>query len=292
MTHRCKTNADSTLEKNLTPIFFTSYKQCYKTSIHMHNYMRTLDGVCVRLVTLRNKDSRRYNTPTTNKVGAIMVRDGTDTEEKTRDIIVKKNGGPLQRISILDPSYLAMHYVLLFPDGRDAWHPNIPLTGFTYDNVVGGFMENPYENIQGQHGRGGSKRVSVSQFHTYTLHPRHDEHIFQAGRLLQQFIVDGYACAEGNRLHFLRQHQSNLRVDIYKGAQDAMYHGDTDASQIGQKLILMSSFTGGPRQMRQLYQDAMGIVRNCGKPDIFLTFTCKYKMGRNNSIPSSKTSSQ
>ena len=234
-------------------------------------------ALSLRLVTLRNKDSRRYNTPTANEVGAIMVGDGTDTEQNSRDIIVKKKGGPLQRISILHPSYLPMHYVLLFPDGRDGWHPNIPLTGFTYDNDAGGFMENPYDNIEGQRGRGGSKRVSLSQFHAYTLHPRHDEHIFRAGRLLQQFIVDGYACAEENRLHFLCQHHSNLRVDIYKGAQDAMYQGDTDAAQIGQKLILPSSFTGGPRQMTQLYQDAMGIVRNCDKPDIFLTFTCNKK---------------
>ena len=138
----------------------------------------------LRLVTLRNKDSRRYNTPTANEVGAIMVGDGTDTEEKTRDIIVKKKGGPLQRISILHPAYLPMHYVLLFPDGRDGWHPNIPLTGFTYDNDAGRFMENPYENIQGQRGRARSKRVSLSQFHAYTLHPRRDEHIFRAGRLL------------------------------------------------------------------------------------------------------------
>ena len=34
---------------------------------------------------------------------------------------------------------------------------------------------------------------------------------------------------------------------------------------------------GGPLQMTQHYQDAMGIVRNCGKPDIFLTFTCNTK---------------
>ena len=52
----------------------------------------------LRLVILHNKDSRRYNTPTANEVSAIMVGDGTDTEEKTRDIIIKKKGGPLQRI--------------------------------------------------------------------------------------------------------------------------------------------------------------------------------------------------
>ena len=231
----------------------------------------------LRLVTLRNKDSRRYNTPTANEVGAIMVGDGTYIEEKTRDIIVKKKGGPLQRISILHPSYLPMHYALLFPHGCDGWHPNIPLTGFTNDNNAGGFMENPYENIQGQHGRGGSKCVTLNQFHAYTLHPRHDEHIFRARRLLQQFIVDGYACTEENCLHFLLQHKSNLRVYIDKGAQDAMYQGDTDAAQIGRKLILQSSSTGGSRQMTQVYQDAMGIVRNCGKPDIFLTFTYNTK---------------
>ena len=29
--------------------------------------------------------------------------------------------------------------------------------------------------------------------------------------------------------------------------------------------------------MTQLYQDVMGIMYNCGKPDIFLTFTCNTK---------------
>jgi len=26
--------------------------------------------------------------------------------------------------------------------------------------------------------------------------------------------------------------------------------------------------------MKQLYQDAMSITRKCGKPDLFITFTC------------------
>src|SRR5437879_11052764 len=38
--------------------------------------------------------------------------------------------------------------------------------------------------------------------------------------------------------------------------------------------ILPSSFKGGPREMWQLYQDAMAIVRYCGKPDLFITMTC------------------
>ena len=56
--------------------------------------------------------------------------------------------------------------------------------------------------------------------------------------------------------------------------QDALNAGDTDASRVGTRFVLPSSFSGGPRQMQQLYQDAMAIVRYYGKPSLFVTFTC------------------
>jgi Helitron helicase-like domain at N-terminus len=43
---------------------------------------------------------------------------------------------------------------------------------------------------------------------------------------------------------------------------------------LGRRVVLPSSFTGGPRHMHQLYHDAMAIVRKFGKPDLFITFTC------------------
>ena len=48
-------------------------------------------------------------------------------------------------------------------------------------------------------------------------------------------------------------------------------------SQIGQHTILPSSFTGGPRHMNQLFQDAMACIRVPGKPDLFVTFTANPK---------------
>jgi len=45
-------------------------------------------------------------------------------------------------------------------------------------------------------------------------------------------------------------------------------------SSIGKRVILPSTFIGGPRFMAQLYQDAMALVRRFGKPDLFITFTC------------------
>ena len=52
-----------------------------------------------------------------------------------------------------------------------------------------------------------------------------------------------------------------------------MHSGDS-TTNVGQRIILPSSFTGGPRQMHKLYQDGMAIVRVFGKPDLFITITC------------------
>ena len=43
---------------------------------------------------------------------------------------------------------------------------------------------------------------------------------------------------------------------------------------MGRRTILPSSFIGCPRDMYQRYQDAMALVQNFGKPDLFITMTC------------------
>jgi len=64
---------------------------------------------------------------------------------------------------------------------------------------------------------------------------------------------------------------------LYNGLQDALNASDILGNDIGQKMILPSSFQGGERAMGQLYQDAMARVRKFGKPDLFVTFTCNPK---------------
>lgn len=75
------------------------------------------------------------------------------------------------------------------------------------------------------------------------------------------------------RLNFIRMNQKNLRTDLYKSVTDALNNDDLTAKDIGQSTILPSSFTGGPRHMMQLFQDAMSCIRYYGKPDLFITFT-------------------
>ncbi|CAH1433073.1 unnamed protein product [Lactuca virosa] len=50
-----------------------------------------------------------------------------------------------------------------------------------------------------------------------------------------------------------------------------------DISNIGQRVILPSSFTGGARYMMQNYLDAMSLCKWFGYPDYFITVTCNPK---------------
>ncbi|GFH29866.1 helitron_like_N domain-containing protein [Haematococcus lacustris] len=82
---------------------------------------------------------------------------------------------------------------------------------------------------------------------------------------------------ESHRLSFVRHNQAALRADLYRGLRDALTAGEGDARAIGQRIVLPSSFTCGPRHMQQLLQDAMCIVRHKGKPSLFITMTCNPK---------------
>jgi len=60
---------------------------------------------------------------------------------------------------------------------------------------------------------------------------------------------------------------------VYSGVADAIAHDDADAAALGRRIVLPSSFLGGPRFIRQCYQDSMVIVRKLGRPSLFITFT-------------------
>lgn len=86
-----------------------------------------------------------------------------------------------------------------------------------------------------------------------------------------------YAKIETERLNFIRNHQKELRADNYIHLRDAMGRQDANAAEVGQMVVLPSSFTGGPRYMHERTQDAMTYVRVHGRPDLFITFTCNPK---------------
>ncbi len=143
----------------------------------------------LRLVDNRCTDLWHYNAPTVDEVGALMVGGNVD-EVDTHDIIIHSTNGYFQHVSPLHSAYTPLHYVLLFPDGCNGWHDGIPLNGFQWDGY--GFIQDD-KNVIG--GKRGSAHVTMLQFYTYMLQHRINEKwILRVRRLLQQFIVDVYAC--------------------------------------------------------------------------------------------------
>ena len=83
---------------------------------------------------------------------------------------------------------------------------------------------------------------------------------------------------------------------MYQGLADMIVARDGNERhmgiEVGQRVILPSSFIGGPQYMMQLYQDAMAIVSSKGKLDLFITFTCnpQWKEIKNALLPDQTTS--
>jgi hypothetical protein len=168
----------------------------------MERFQHEAIELSLHLVNDRRTDLRRYHAPTVDEVGALMVGGDVD-EADSRDIVVCSTNGYFQRVSPLQSAYAPLHYVLLFPDGRNGWHDGIPLNGFQWDGS--GFIQDD-ENAVG--GKRGSTRVTMLQFYAYILQHRiNEEWILRARRLLQQFIVDAYACAKQNCLKFIHENQ-------------------------------------------------------------------------------------
>ena len=62
---------------------------------------------------------------------------------------------------------------------------------------------------------------------------------------------------------------------MYQGLVDAVA-ADAARGQ-GRFVVLPSTHIGSPRHCNQQYQDSMAVVRQYGKPDLFVTFTCNPK---------------
>ncbi|XP_048503649.1 uncharacterized protein LOC104906819 [Beta vulgaris subsp. vulgaris] len=219
-----------------------------------------MQPVQVRLIATRSKDGRQYNLPSSNELAALIVGNN-DNERGPRDVIVEEKSHRLQRISENHPSFMALQYPLLFPYGEDGYRIDIP------------------HNDSHVTTRKKKTTVTMREYYAFRFMERLNEArtLILCGRLRQQLIVDAFTCLQQVRLDFIRNNQTTIRKDVLCGLTDSVSRGDTTPASIGRRVVLPSSFTGGPRYMVQNYQDAMAICRWAGPPDLFITFTCNPK---------------
>ena len=83
-----------------------------------------------------------------------------------------------------------------------------------------------------------------------------------------------YAKVENERLQYLRHNRKQLRAEVYIHRRDAIM-SDVNCADIGNNVILPSSYIGSSRHMQEYMHDAMTFVRKYGC--LFITFTCNLK---------------
>ncbi|KAK4512246.1 uncharacterized protein ATC70_002942 [Mucor velutinosus] len=216
----------------------------------------------MRLELIVGEDRRTQNLPTVNEIAAVIPNEYADSS--FRDILViyrnssfTSSRGHFRRINETHAAYMPLHYVLLFPRGEYGWHwgLRLQLSASTVDA-----MDVDNEEVQeGQ--QQAAKRLPQRVFYRFRLHVRADELkiLFLSRRLFQQYVIDAWAVCEQTKLDWIKSNQANLRADVYKGLADATSAADADLEMVGRSFVLPSSFTGGPRFMMQLYQNAMAI---------------------------------
>ena len=279
MGHAANHNLDRTVMQILQDTLYRHHPgiEMYKQAYELTRNMPAENQCKIALRFDERTDRRRYNLPASaaaNEIAVILPGDG-DQPQDCHDIVLHRRcGQPLERISELHPMYLSLHYVLLFPTGQLGWHRR--MLRADVDENAGGDLNDEENPLIEEASTRKRKYVTQMEWFGYRLFPRVEEsqHLFKAGKLLQEFIVDAWALTEQSRLNWVKFNQAKLRVESRQGLMDAAAADPTgESADIGQHIILPSSFSGSTRNMIQNCQDALAINRHFGGPDLFMTVT-------------------
>jgi len=175
----------------------------------------------------------RYNGPSSSEVAAI-VPGSEDGEVGRRDIVLRRRGTlnsngneVLDTVPVTHRSYDPLCYVLLFPDGRDGWHPEMRFT--------------PGE---------GSRRSKVTPHMWYSWQlferPQQFSVLLRSARLFQQYLVDQYCKQEAEKMSYLRDNQERLRAADYTTLREMLgdsgrMEDEADVVRAGRLFILPST---------------------------------------------------
>ncbi|XP_044575237.1 uncharacterized protein LOC123259041 [Cotesia glomerata] len=223
---------------------------------HMHQLQSDNHAIVINPdKTPAGEHIRRFNAPVVDDVAGIMAGDCT----AAREIVIRRRNNNLQFIADTHRSYDALQYPLIFWKGQDGYCINIK-------------QRDPVSGAE------TNKNVSSKDYYAYRLMIRRglDNVILRCRELCQQFMVDMYAKIESERLRYLRYNQQKLRAEEYIHLRDAI-NNNADVAEIGNHVILPSSYVGSPRHMQEFIQDALTFVREYGRPCLFITFTCNPK---------------
>ena len=221
-----------------------------------------------------------------------------DEQPEKRSILLRYRDGGVWETDETSRAYDTLHFILLFPCGDDGWRPYMPrrqvmATPATADgdNEDEAVDDRARESDGGGGGRRG-KQIACREYYSFRLQiracrdaqtgrERCDDVLNRAGRLFQEYCCMALAKTEAQRLRWHKENQKTIRAELYQNLADAVAEHDNngggDGLQAGKRVILASSFTGGPRDQHQRFLDGMAVVRRLHAPSLFVTMTCNPK---------------
>ncbi|CAG8753967.1 1770_t:CDS:2, partial [Acaulospora morrowiae] len=245
-------------ENQDSPSFINPYTHIFRRAAHVlqENHIQDL-----KIIIVKTRYEYQYIILIASEVAVLMVEDK------------------------IHHSYIPLHYVLLFPYGDSGWHPCIHINNPQTESTSNDSSDyNSKEDIS-TNDNTTRDYVSMIQYYAYCLHfriykPTELFALHRSGHLFQQYIVDAYVYIEQSCLNYIKHNQKQIRAELYSEFQDALSANNelpSNKLRISRRIILPSSFIGGPWHMQQLYQDSMTIVGQLKKPDLFITITCNPK---------------
>nr|XP_027121996.1 uncharacterized protein LOC113738929 [Coffea arabica] len=199
-------------------------------------------------------DQRVYNLPTASQVAAIWTESKDQPFEKSPQIQVYSHSNTSHRIHHYFSYYDPLQYPLLFPRGECGWRH--------------GILRNSDSRKRKYDTSDDANLIDSSSIETASDLIRLEQEASEKGS-------KEYRTVSVRELDFHRKKQNDVRTEILQGVMDSISGGQRQGSQVGRRVYLPASFLGGPRDMRRRYIDAMALVQKYGRPDIFITMTCK-----------------
>lgn len=214
---------------------------------------------------------RRYNVHVVTEVGIVF--DDEQPEMAHHDVVVYlrkdpqfRDDGKEDSTQIFDSEnafYDPLQYPFFHPHGEPEFHNRIP---YRDDSLLNVTPRKYYQYVlQIRDDYAGSALGSIA----------HGSMMTHGGDLYKQYICN---MAFKKELRACNQMKSSANQTKFRGATHSTL---TDAFKKGNNLrehtkgtVLPSSHSHSPKNLFLLYQDAMSIVREYKKPDLFVTFTC------------------
>ncbi|PWA45951.1 helitron helicase-like domain-containing protein [Artemisia annua] len=124
--------------------------------------------------------STQHELPTADQVGAIVFENGPESSTDF-DVVIQRHTGEPERVNKLHPTYMSLHFPLLFIFGEQGFHTDLRLT-----DVAGGSSET-------------DRRMSMDAYYAYLLHDRLDRQMAEKNMEALTNIPVGSATPSGTQ---------------------------------------------------------------------------------------------